>query len=156
MERFLSSLWGLSPKIVVVTEQESNHNGATMNERFVEALNFYATLFDCLELTVPRGSTERMRVEKLLLGEEIKNIIACEGVERRERHEKLERWVQRFEAAGFGRVPLSYYGLLQARRMLQSFGCDAYKVKEEGGCFFMCWQDRALFSVSAWRCRRYD
>lgn len=157
MESFLAALWGLSPKIMVVTEQESNHNGPTLNERFMEALNFYAALFDCLESTVARQSVERVRVEKMLFGEEIKNIIACEGTERKERHEKLERWVQRLEMAAFGRVPLSYYGLLQARRMLQqAFGCDAYKVKEENGCFLICWQDRPLFSVSAWRCRRYD
>lgn len=156
MDGFLAALWGLSPKIMVVTEQESNHNGAALSERFMEALNFYAALFDCLESTVARQSVERARVEKLLFGEEINNIIACEGLERRERHEKLERWVQRLDGAGFGRVPLSYYGLLQARRMLQSFGCEAYKVKEDSGCFMICWQDRPMYSVSAWRCRRYD
>ncbi|KAJ0978024.1 hypothetical protein J5N97_013498 [Dioscorea zingiberensis] len=156
METFLSSLWGLSPKIMIVTEQESNHNGAAMNERFMEALNFYAALFDCLESTVPRISPERMKVEKMLFGEEIINIIACEGGERRERHEKLEKWVKRLDMAGFARVPLSYYGLLQAKRLLQSYGCDGYKLKEENGCFHICWQDRALFSVSAWRCRRFD
>ncbi|KAL2941957.1 Scarecrow-like protein 3, partial [Bienertia sinuspersici] len=37
-----------------------------------------------------------------------KNIISCEGAERSERHEKLERWIQRFDMAGFGTVPLSY------------------------------------------------
>lgn len=156
LESFLNSLWSLSPKIMVVTEQESNHNGGTLNERFIEALNFYATLFDCLESTVARNSVERLRVEKMLFGEEIKNIISCEGLERKVRHEKLERWVQRFDATGFGRVPLSYFALLQARRMIQGFGCEAYKVKEENGCCFICWQDRPLYSVSAWRCRRYD
>ncbi|WOK99081.1 hypothetical protein Cni_G07793 [Canna indica] len=156
MESLLASLWGLSPKVMVVTEQESNHNGAALNERFVEALFYYASLFDCLDSTVPRQSVERLRLEKMLFGEEIKNIIACEGWERKERHEKLERWAQRLDAAGFGMVPLSYYGLLQARRLLQSFGCEGYKVKEESGCFMMCWQDRPLFSVSAWRCKQYD
>ncbi|OVA10283.1 Transcription factor GRAS [Macleaya cordata] len=156
MESFLAALWGLSPKIMLVTEQESNHNGPTFMERLLEALYFYASLFDCLESTVSRSSMERMKVEKMLFGEEIKNIIACEGTERKERHEKLEKWIQRLDFAGFGRVPMSYYGLLQARRLLQSYGCDGYKIKEENGCLVICWQDRALFSVSAWRCRRYD
>ncbi|KAF8398305.1 hypothetical protein HHK36_017232 [Tetracentron sinense] len=156
MESFLTALWGLSPKLMVVTEQESNHNGSTLMERLLEALYFYAALFDCLESTVTRASMERLKVEKMLFGEEIKNIIACEGVERKERHEKLEKWIQRLDLAGFGRVPLSYYGLLQARRLLQSYGCDGYRIKEENGCLVICWQDRPLFSVSAWRCRRYD
>ncbi|XP_002513107.3 scarecrow-like protein 3 isoform X1 [Ricinus communis] len=153
MGSFLNALWGLSPKLMVITEQESNHNGFTLMERVTEALNFYAALFDCLESTVSRPSIERQKVEKMLLGEEIKNIIACEGIERKERHEKLEKWILRLELAGFGRVPLSYHGMLQASRLLQSYGYDGYKIKEENGCSVICWQDRPLFSVSAWRFR---
>lgn len=154
MDCFLNALWGLSPKVMVVTEQDSNHNGTTLMERLSESLHFYAALFDCLESTLPRTSLERLKVEKMLLGEEIKSIIACEGIERKERHEKLERWFQRFDTSGFGNVPLSYYALLQARRLLQSYSCEGYKIKEENGCVVICWQDRALFSVSSWRCRK--
>lgn len=154
MDNFLNSLWGLTPKIMVVTEQDSNHNGSTLMERLLEALYSYAALFDCLESTMTRTSLERFKVEKLLFGEEIKNIIACEGSERKERHEKLDKWVQRLDSAGFGNVPLSYYGLLQARRLLQGYGCDGYRIKEENGSVLICWQDRPLYSVSAWRCRK--
>lgn len=154
MDSFLNSLWGLSPKIMVVTEQDSKHNGSTLMERLLEALYSYAALFDCLESTVSRTSLERLKVEKMLFGEEIKNIIACEGAERRERHEKLEKWIQRFELASFGNVPLSYCGMLQARRLLQSYNCDGYRIAEENRCVLICWQDRPLFSVSAWRCRK--
>ncbi|GAB4827810.1 Scarecrow-like protein 3 [Ancistrocladus abbreviatus] len=49
----------------------------------MEALNFHAALFDCFESTMPRESPERQRVEKLLFGEEINNIISCEGVARK-------------------------------------------------------------------------
>lgn len=155
MTSFLNALWGLSPKLMVITEQESNHNGSSLMERMMEALNFYAALFDCLESTVPIASVERHKIEKMLYGQEIKNIIACEGVHRKERHEKLEKWIPRLELAGFGRVPLSYHVMLQARRLLQSYNYDGYKVKEENGCFIICWQNQPLFSVSAWRFRRF-
>ncbi|KAI3450015.1 hypothetical protein Pfo_006680 [Paulownia fortunei] len=154
IDSFLSALWGLSPKVMVVTEQDSDHNGKSLMERLSESLYFYAALFDCLESALPRASLERWKMEKLLLGEEIKNIIACEGAERKQRHEKLEKWNQRFDLAGFANVPLSYYAMLQAKRLLQSFNCDGYKIKEEKGCVVICWQDRPLFSVSAWRYRR--
>ena len=153
MDGFVNALWALTPKVMVVTEQDSNHNGSTLMERLLEALYSYAALFDCLESTVPR-TLERLKLEKMLFGEEIKNIIACEGAERKERHEKLEKWVQRLDLAGFGNLPLSYYGMLQAGRLLQGYGSDGYKIKEENGCVVICWQDRALFSVSAWRCRK--
>ncbi|XP_042461080.1 scarecrow-like protein 3 [Zingiber officinale] len=157
IDSFLSVLSGLSPKLMLVTEQESNHNSTTLTERFAESLFYYAALFDCLDSTVPRRSIERLRLEKMLLGEEIKNIIACEGWERKERHEKLDRWARRLDAAGFAAAPLGYYSLLQARRLLQGFGCNGYQVREEaGGCLMLCWQDRPLFSVSAWRRKRRD
>ncbi|XP_031110795.1 scarecrow-like protein 3 [Ipomoea triloba] len=151
---FLDAIRGLSPKIVVISEQESNHNGETLMQRLSESLHYYAAFFDCLESTLPRTSSDRLKAEKLLLGEEIKNIIACEGIERKERHEKLDKWFWRFGSSGFWNVPLSYYAMLQARRYLQSCRCDGYNVKEENGCVVICWQDRALFSVSCWRCRR--
>ncbi|GKV16589.1 hypothetical protein SLEP1_g27211 [Rubroshorea leprosula] len=154
IDSFLTSLWGLSPKLMVVMEQNSNHNGSTLMERLLESLYSYAALFDCLESTISRTSLERVKVEKMLFGEEIKNIIACEGAERKERHEKLEKWIQRLDFVGFGTVPLSYYGMLQAKRLLQGYGCDGYKMKEENGCVVICWQDRPLFSISAWRCRK--
>ncbi|PON51195.1 GRAS transcription factor [Trema orientale] len=155
MGSFLSAIWGLSPKVMVVTEQESNNNGYTLLERISEALFFYGALFDCLESTVSRTSVERQKIEKMLFGEEIKNIIACEGAERTERHEKLDKWILRLELAGFGRVPLSYQGMMQATRLLrQSPAFSGYKIKEENGCLIMYWQDRPLFSVSAWRFRR--
>ncbi|KAK6120822.1 hypothetical protein DH2020_045437 [Rehmannia glutinosa] len=151
MASFLNALWSLSPKLVVVTEQESNHNALNLMDRIMEALNFYAALFDCLESTVPIASVERQKIEKMLYGKEIKNIVACEGLARKKRHEKLEKWIPRFELAGFAKVPLSYHVMLHARRLLQSYNYDGYKVKEENGCFLICWQDQPLFSVSAWR-----
>ncbi|XWS28337.1 hypothetical protein CRYUN_Cryun25bG0059800 [Craigia yunnanensis] len=154
VDGFLNALWCLSPKLMVVTEQDSNHNGSTLMERLLESLYSYAALFDCLESTVSRASLERLKVEKMLFGEEIKNIIACEGAERKERHEKLEKWIQRLDLASFGNVPFSYYGMLLARRLLQGYNCDGYKMKEENGCMVICWQDRPLFSISAWRCRK--
>ncbi|XWS73622.1 hypothetical protein CRYUN_Cryun02cG0144300 [Craigia yunnanensis] len=154
VDSFLNALWGLSPKLMVITEQDSNHNGSTLMDRLLESLYSYAALFDCLESTVSRASLERLKVEKMFFGEEIKNIIACEGAERKERHEKLEKWIQRLDLASFGNVPLSYYGMLQARRLLQGYNCDGYKMKEENGYVVICWQDRPLFSVSAWRCMK--
>ncbi|KAL0815330.1 hypothetical protein Bca101_071774 [Brassica carinata] len=154
IDRFLNAIWGLSPKIMVVTEQHSDHNGSTLMQRLLESLYSYAALFDCLENKIPRTSQDRIKVEKMLFGEEIKNIIACEGSERRERHEKLEKWSQRIDLAGFGNVPLSYYVMLQARRLLQDYGFYGYMIKEESGCAVICWQDRPLYSVSAWRCSK--
>lgn len=149
---FLNAMRRLKPKLMVVTEQESNLSGSNLMERIDKALYFYSALFDCLDSTVLKTSVERQKLESILLGEQIKNIIACEGVERKERHEKLEKWIQRLEMAGFEKKPLSYNGRIEAKNLLQSYG-HRYKFREENDCLLVCWGDRPLFSVSAWSFR---
>lgn len=151
MEYFLNKLWKLQPKLMVITERESTSNGFTLKDRLETTLNFYGTLFECLEANVPKAkSGERIILERMLLGEEIKNIIACEGSERKERHEKVETWIPWLELAGFRRFPISYERMLQATRPLQSYG-RGYKLLHHNHCLFICWNDRPLYTVSAWR-----
>lgn len=150
---FLNAMRKLQPKLMVITEQESNLNGSNLMERIDRSLYFYSALFDCLDSTVMRTSVERQKLESMLLGEQIKNIIACEGVDRKERHEKLEKWIRRLELAGFVKVPLSYNGRIEAKSLLQRYG-HKYKFREENDGLLICWSDRPLFSVSAWSFRK--
>jgi hypothetical protein len=135
---------------MVVVEQESNHNGPTLLERFIEALHYYCAMFDSLDSTMPQQCLERVTLEKHLFGQEIKNIVACEGVERVERHEKLEKWRKRMENAGFEALPLSYPAIVQAERLLHSYACDGYRLLENDGCLTLCWKDSPLYSASSW------
>lgn len=158
---FLRAVRALSPTLMVVAEPEANHNAATFLERFEEALNYYASLFDCLERAsaaqAHRCAGERARAERLVLGEEIRGVVAREGAERKERHERLAQWARRMEAAGMERVGLSYAGMMEARKLLQSCGWGggdyAYQVAHDAGgeAFFFCWHRKPLYSVSAWR-----
>jgi hypothetical protein len=87
----------------VVTEQEADHNTADFMDWFHNALVYYGALFDALEESVPtRGSlVERAGMERCLLWEEIRDIVAHDGVLWREHHEKLERWVVWMDAIVF-------------------------------------------------------
>jgi hypothetical protein len=150
VQRVLQKLQGLAPKVMVVVEQDSNHNSGVMPERFVEALHYYSAMFDSLDLTLPQHCTERVMLEKYLLGQEIKNIVACEGVERVARHEKVDRWRMRMRSAGFVPRPLSSTAALQAKRLLLGFPTDGYRLKDELGCLTLCCQDTPLYTASAW------
>ncbi|KAL1324680.1 hypothetical protein HN51_034838 [Arachis hypogaea] len=152
MEAFLRDLRKLQPKLMVITEQETNLNGCSLVERVEKALYFYSALFDCLDSTVRRTSLERKKVESLLLGEQIKNIIASEGFERKERYEKLENWIRRLDLAGFVRLPLRDNDKLHAKEVLHNYG-HKYMIREGHGCLLVCWGDRPLFSISAWSFR---
>ncbi|XP_073363572.1 scarecrow-like protein 3 [Aegilops tauschii subsp. strangulata] len=89
-DALLRDLAKLSPKLMVVTEPEVNHNGE-FTARFENALNYYGALFDALEESVPtRGSAmERADVERCLLLQEIRDIVPYDGAQRRERHERM-------------------------------------------------------------------
>jgi hypothetical protein len=137
----------------VITEQESNLNGCNLIEIIDRALYFYSSLFAGLDSTVTRTSVERQKLESLLFGEQIKNIITCEGVDRKERHEKVEKWIRRLDMAGLEKVHLSYNGRIEATSLLQRHS-HKYKFKEENDCLLICWSDRPLFSVSAWSFKR--
>ncbi|KAK7323405.1 hypothetical protein VNO77_26877 [Canavalia gladiata] len=148
--QFLNGIRKLQPRVMVITEQESDVNGSSLTERVGNALEFYGALFNCLETTVSTTLVERTIMERNLLGEEIKNIVGCEGVERKERHKKLENWIPMLELAGFGRVHISYDWMMQATKQLQGYG-NGYKLYQENKCLFVCWNDKPLFSVSAWK-----
>lgn len=151
IERFLRMLRGLSPKVMVVVEQESNHNGEHLMDRFVEALYYYSAMFDSLESTLPKQSIERVTVEKYLFGKQIHNIVACEGSERVERHEKLQGWMKRLDRTGFAQLPLGYTTLLHANNLLHTYSSHSYRLLHHEGCLTICWEERPLYSVSAWQ-----
>ncbi|KAF0922792.1 hypothetical protein E2562_002044 [Oryza meyeriana var. granulata] len=101
-DALLRTIRGLSPKLMILTEQEADLNVAELQPRVWSALNYYAALFDAVEESAPLVSPlDRACVERWLLGEEIRDIVTCKGTARWERHEKLERWAARMVAAGF-------------------------------------------------------
>ncbi|MED6194345.1 hypothetical protein PIB30_027603, partial [Stylosanthes scabra] len=149
MECFLYGLWKLQPKVMVMTEQESDVNGRSLRDRVEKALHFYAALFDCLEAGGP-NPIKRMMVERGMLGEQIKNIIACEGGDRKERYERLKEWIPRLELAGFRAAEIGLEGMSRGLVELQDYAGN-YRIVRDDRSLFVCWNDIPLFSLSAWR-----
>eukprot|EP01018_Ginkgo_biloba_P032328 Gb_32252 [translate_table: standard] len=153
VDEVLASIRSLNPKIVTMVEQEANHNNPSFMERFTEALHYFSTMFDSLEACrLPHHSTEQLMSE-MYLGRQICNIVACEGLERVERHETLIQWRVRMCHAGFRPLHLGSNAFKQASMLLTLFsGEDGYRVEENNGCLTLGWHSRPLISVSAWQC----
>lgn len=148
-DRLLRMVKSLNPKVVTVVEQEVNTNTAPFLPRFMEALNYYSSVFESLDATLPRDSRDRMNVEKQCLARDIVNIIACEGEERIERYEVAGKWRARMTMAGFNVYPLSANVKDTVKSLLQQY-CNSYKTKEEVGAMYFGWLDRILIAASAW------
>ncbi|KAI3934714.1 hypothetical protein MKW92_015811 [Papaver armeniacum] len=153
---YLGNLLGMirdqAPNIVTLVEQEASHNGPYFLGRFLEALHYYSAIFDSLHATFPANSPERVKVEHYIFAPEIRNIVACEGSERVERHERLEKWRKLMRGKGFKEVALSQNAVTQSKLLLGLYSCDGYRLTEDHGCLLLGWQDRAILAASAWRC----
>uniref|UniRef100_A0A7N0UGS4 DELLA protein n=1 Tax=Kalanchoe fedtschenkoi TaxID=63787 RepID=A0A7N0UGS4_KALFE len=149
VEKVLTVIKEIKPEIVTVVEQEANHNGPVFLDRFTESLHYYSTMFDSLE-----GSTNSQDkvMSEVYLGRQICDVVACEGLDRVERHETLEQWRARFGSAGFESVHIGSNAFKQARMLLDLFsGGDGYRVEENNGCLMLGWHTRPLIATSAWR-----
>ncbi|XP_057795207.1 GRAS family protein RAD1-like [Salvia miltiorrhiza] len=148
LKKILQSIKKLGPKVVTVVEQDANHNGPFFLGRFLESLHYYSAVFDSLDSSLPRGSGERMKIERWHLAEEICNVVACEGDDRVERHERADQWRRQLGRAGFQVMRLKC--LDEAKAVVSGYGCDGYTVACEKGCLQLGWKGRPIMLASAW------
>jgi hypothetical protein len=141
----------LSPKVLVVVEQDSSHNGPFFLGRFMEALHYYAAIFDSLDAMLPKYDTRRAKIEQFYFAQEINNIVSCEGPARVERHERVDQWRRRMTRAGFQAAPMKI--MLRAKEWLgKNSVCDGYTVVEEKGCLVLGWKSKPIVAASCWKC----
>ncbi|OIT34905.1 PREDICTED: DELLA protein RGL1-like [Nicotiana attenuata] len=148
LKTILQAIKKLGPSLVTVVEQDANHNGPFFLGRFLESLHYYSAIFDSLEANLPRDSTTRIKIEKCHYAEEIRNIVAYEGSNRIERHERADQWRRQLGRAGFQVVGLKC--MSQAQMMLSVYGSDGYTLASEKGCLLLGWKGRPIMFASAW------
>jgi hypothetical protein len=147
----LKRLHGLSPKLMVVVEQDSSHNGPFFLGRFEEALHYYSAIFDSLDAMLPKYDTRRAKMEQFFFAEEINNIVSCEGADRGERHERIEQWRRRMSGAGFH--PASLKMMTKAKQWVEKVnGFKGYRVMEDEGCLVLGWKSKPIIAASCWKC----
>lgn len=149
-DQLLRMVKSLNPKLVTVVEQDVNTNTTPFFQRFIEAYNYYSTVFESLDATLPRDSQDRMNVEKQCLARDIVNIIACEGEERVERYEVAGKWRARMMMAGFKSCPVSSHVTDMIKKVIKQYS-DRYTLKEEFGTIHFGWEEKSLIVSSTWR-----
>ncbi|KAK6947729.1 Transcription factor GRAS [Dillenia turbinata] len=149
---FLGLIRSTNPMVVVMAEQEAEHNDPSMEARLSKSLKYYSALFDSMDSSLSLDSPIRIKVEEMF-AREIRNIIACEGIERLERHESFGNWRRMMEQGGFRCLGISEREKLQSRMLLKMYSCDNYSVVkggEDGAALTLGWLDQPLYTVSAW------
>lgn len=160
---FLRLIRSTNAELVVMAEQEAAHNEATLDARLVNSLKYYSAIFDSIDSSLPLDSAARMKIEEVF-AREVRNIIACEGRDRVERHETFEKWQQLMEQGGFRCRGISEREVLQGQMMMKMYSSNEnYRVELQHGsaasssssttsssCLTLRWSDQPLYAVSAW------
>lgn len=147
----LQMIHELSPRVFVLVEQDSSHNGPFFLGRFMEALHYYSAIFDSIDVVLPKYDTKRAKMEQFYFAEEIKNIVSCEGPARVERHERVDQWRRRMSRAGFQVAPLKM--VTEVKQWLtKKTACAGYTIAEEKGSLVLGWKLKSIVAASCWKC----
>uniref|UniRef100_A0A5B6YKT6 Putative scarecrow transcription factor family protein n=1 Tax=Davidia involucrata TaxID=16924 RepID=A0A5B6YKT6_DAVIN len=155
---FLGLIRSTNPTVVVMAEQEADHNEPILETRLCNSLKYYSAIFDSVDYSLPlEDSPVRIKIEEMF-AREIRNVIACEGSERLERHESFGKWRKLMEqGGGFRCLGIREREFLQSQMLLKMYSCNKYSVEKQGqeeeeaaSGLTLSWFDQPLYTVSAW------
>ncbi|KAJ7943478.1 Protein SCARECROW [Quillaja saponaria] len=158
----LGFVHSLNPSIVVLVEQEgislTNPSPRRSSFSFMDSLHYFEAIFDSLDDCLPRESTERLSIEKNLLGKQIKNMVNFYGgrdememdggvnlnvmmedycCSTPKRYESMETWKGRMLCHGFVGTKMSSKSMIQAKLLLKirsnTHYCPELQFDEESG-----------------------
>uniref|UniRef100_A0A0A9FCB5 GRAS16 n=1 Tax=Arundo donax TaxID=35708 RepID=A0A0A9FCB5_ARUDO len=154
VRRVLGLAKSLNPSVVTLGEYEVSLNRVGFVDRFANALCYYMSVFESLDVAMARDSPERVRVEHCMFGERIRRAVGPEeGLERTDRMAGSREWQTLMEWCGFEPVRLSNYAMSQADLLLWNYDSKyKYSLVQQPPAFLsLAWEKQPLLTVSAWR-----
>ncbi|XP_068657649.1 scarecrow-like protein 32 [Aristolochia californica] len=145
---FQKSLRSLDPTLVVLIDEDADFTSNNLVTRLRSAFNFLWIPYDTVDTFLPRGSKQRQWYEADICWK-IENVIAYEGLQRVERLEPKNKWVQRMHNAGFRGVPFSDEAVSQVKTMLDEHAAG-WGLKKEDDDLMLTWKGHSVVFATAW------
>ncbi|XP_040384664.1 scarecrow-like protein 34 [Oryza brachyantha] len=149
----LGNIRAMGPAVFVQCVVNGTYGAPSFPTRFREALFFYAAQFDVLDATVPRGSGERLLIERDILGRCALNVVACEGAGRVDRPETYRQWQARNRRSGLAQLPLDPGLVRLVRDMVGRLYHRDFVVDVDHRWLLQGWKGRILYAMSTWVAR---
>lgn len=144
----IAAIRKLRPTLLIINEQYADLNSPFFLVRLKDALDFYGAMFESIDVALPRENRSRLIFERLV-GQDIINVVACEGMQRIVRAETPARWRTRLEGHFFPfPTPPSLRSHLES--FLHRYS-ECYGVVEEEGMLIIKWKNRGMSIMSSWR-----
>ncbi|BBN14712.1 DELLA protein [Marchantia polymorpha subsp. ruderalis] len=153
LPKILKLVQSLKPKVVVLVEYEAAVNTETSDPqtRLLDAMKHYCAVFQTLEEAMPQNCLERTRIERDILGREIRKMFTSTSDKNSMKHASFAQWKDLFTGLGFQAVKPSHYSFSQARLLLWMYE-GPYQILNNPQSISLSWHDRVLITVSAWHC----
>ncbi|CAK9135631.1 unnamed protein product [Ilex paraguariensis] len=147
----LKLIRNMNPDIFIQGIVNGTHSAPFFITRFREALFYFSSWFEMLETNIPLQIPERTLLEKMILGKEAKNVIACEAAERIERPETYRQWQVRNLRAGFRLLDLNEEIKKMAKDWVKSSYHPDFIIDEDAQWMLLGWRGRIIRALSSWR-----
>ncbi|KAL6653851.1 hypothetical protein ACP70R_008775 [Stipagrostis hirtigluma subsp. patula] len=146
----LSNIRKMRPDVFILFVANGSYSAPYFATRFREALFHYSALFDMMDATAPRDNDQRLLVERDLFGRGALNVIACEGLDRVERHETYKQWQLRNHRAGLRQLPLDPEIVMDVREKVKSQFHKDFVIDTDHQWLLQGWKGRLLYAMSTW------
>ncbi|MED6120873.1 hypothetical protein PIB30_024895 [Stylosanthes scabra] len=142
----------INPAMFTQAVVNGSYNAPFFLTRFREALFHYSAMYDMFDTLIPRNNGCRAMLEREVLGREIMNVVACEGLERVERPETYKQWQARITRAGFQQLPPDKELMTKFRTKLQEWYQHHrdFVFDEDNNWMLQGWKGRILYASSCW------
>ncbi|XP_008813173.2 scarecrow-like protein 32 [Phoenix dactylifera] len=145
---FLEFIRGLGPRIVTVTDEDSDLDSPSLTSRIMACFNYLWIPFDALETLLPKDSPQKAEYEADV-GQKIENIIGFEGGRRIERSESGVRFVQRMKRARFQSIPFDEETVKEVKLLLDEHA-SGWGMKKEEDMLVLTWKGHSSVFTTAW------
>ncbi|XP_076937069.1 scarecrow-like protein 6 [Bidens hawaiensis] len=137
----------LRPRIVVSVDRGCERTDLPFPGYLLQGLQYYEVLFNSID-AANEVSDALNKIECYLFRSQIERMVSG----KLQFPEPMPHWRSLFAAGGYSCVKFSNFAETQAECVLKRMRVQGFRVEKRQKALVLCWQDRDLMTVSAWKC----